>query len=48
MALAAQRLQRAEVEERVRGLLDGDMYGVRAVLASVLPDEHVTGDGAAR
>ena len=35
MAVAAKQLPRAEVEERVRALLDGDVYGVRATLVSV-------------
>jgi hypothetical protein len=41
MAKAAKHLSRAEVEERVSVLNDGDAYGVRAGLARVfLPGKH--------
>ena len=45
MAEAAKILTRAEVEVCVRALIDGDGYGMRASLASVLPEEHGTGPG---
>jgi hypothetical protein len=35
MAEAAKHLPRAEIEERVKGLIEGDLYGVRAGLVSV-------------
>jgi hypothetical protein len=45
MAEAAKHLPRAEIEERVKGLIEGDAYGVRAGLLSGYcmrrkPDEH--------
>jgi hypothetical protein len=42
MAEAAKNLPRSEVEERVKALIDGDGdgYGVRAELASVVPEEQ--------
>jgi hypothetical protein len=39
MREAAKTLPRAEVDSRVRTLIDGDEYGVRSALASVLPEE---------
>jgi len=33
-------LRRAEVEERVKALIDGDGYGMRTELASVFAGEH--------
>ena len=40
MAEAAKNLPRSEVEERVKALIDGDGYGVRAELGSVFPEDH--------
>ena len=40
MAKAATNLPRAAVAERVKALIDGDGYGVRAELAAVVPEEH--------
>jgi hypothetical protein len=40
MAKAAKNLPRSEVEERVKALIDGDGYGIRAELASEFPEDH--------
>jgi hypothetical protein len=40
MAEAAKNLPRSEVEERVKALIDGDGYGMRAELASEFPQDH--------
>jgi hypothetical protein len=40
MAAAAKNLPSSEVEERIKALIDGDGYGVRADLASVVPEEQ--------
>lgn len=39
MAEAAKHLPRAEIEERVKGLIEADLYGVRAGLVSVFCTE---------
>lgn len=46
MAEAARSLPRAEVENRIKGLIVEDGYGVRVGLASVLGGEIATGTGA--
>jgi hypothetical protein len=40
MAVAAKNLPRSQVQERVKALIEGDGYGVRAELASVVPEEQ--------
>jgi hypothetical protein len=40
MAAAAKNLPRSEVEERVKALIDGDAYGMRAELSSVVPEDQ--------
>jgi hypothetical protein len=40
MAEAAKNLPRSQVEDRVKALIAGDGYGVRAELASVVPEEQ--------
>ena len=40
IAEAAKYLPRTEVEGRVRALVDGDRYGVRAILTTVLSEEQ--------
>lgn len=46
MAEAAKYLPRAEVEGRVRALVDDDRYGHRAVLTSVISEEDTDSTGA--
>jgi len=36
----AKNLPHSEVEERVKALIDGDGYGMRAELASEFPEDH--------
>jgi len=47
MAAAAKYLPRAELEGRVRVLVNDDGYGVRAALSAVIAEEHADSTGAA-